>query len=130
MLYEVITVGIPRAQELDFQGVYRIAVDGKLTLLVDDFSKPNGLCFSRDEKTLYINDTDHQHIRAFTVADDGTLTDGRLWAELYGKERGVADGMKLDSNGYLYCSGVITSYSIHYTKLYEYRVNRDHRRPR
>jgi len=98
-------VGIPRAQELDFQGVYRIAVDGKLTLLVDDFSKPNGLCFSRDEKTLYINDTDHQHIRAFTVADDGTLTDGRLWAELYGKERGVADGMKLDSNGYLYCSG-------------------------
>ncbi len=98
-------VGIPRKQELSFQGVYRISPDGILTLLVDDFSKPNGLCFSADEKTLFINDTDHQHIRCFDVTEDGCLAGGRLWVNLYGTEIGVADGMKFDSHGYLYCSG-------------------------
>lgn len=98
-------VGIPRDQELSFQGVYRIDPKGRLTLLVDDFSKPNGLCFSEDEKLLFINDTDRQHIRCFKVGPDGMLGDGRLWAELYGKEAGVADGMKFDSQGHLFCSG-------------------------
>jgi gluconolactonase len=70
--------GVPRAQELDFQGVYRLdPTDLSLTLLVDDFSKPNGLCFSRDEKHLFINDTDRGHIRIFEVAEDGTLKNGR-----------------------------------------------------
>lgn len=98
-------VGIPRDQELSFQGVYRISPDGELTLLVDDFSKPNGLCFSEDEQTLFINDTDHQHIRCFAVGENGVLSGGRLWTDLYGDEVGVADGMKFDSQGYLYCSG-------------------------
>ncbi len=98
-------VGIPREQELDFQGVFRIDPAGNLQLLVDDFSKPNGLCFSNDETFLYVNDTDHQHIRRFQVNDDGTVSSGILWVELYGDEAGVADGMKFDSQGYLYCSG-------------------------
>ncbi|MFW2367236.1 MAG: SMP-30/gluconolactonase/LRE family protein [Desulforhopalus sp.] len=98
-------VGIPRAQELPFQGVFRIDPQGELTLLVDDFSKPNGLCFSNDEKHLFVNDTDHQHIRCFEVRDDGTLGSGRLWTDLYGNEQGVADGMKFDIRGNLYCSG-------------------------
>ena len=98
-------VGIPREQELDFQGVFRIDRKGALHLLADDFSKPNGLCFSRDEKYLYVNDTDHQHIRRFDVSEDGTISNGSLWVELHGDEAGVADGMKFDSYGYLYCSG-------------------------
>ena len=76
-------VGIPREQELDFQGVFRIDPDGNLQLLVDDFSKPNGLCFSNDERYLYVNDTDHQHIRRFQVNDDGNLSNGVLWVELH-----------------------------------------------
>ncbi len=101
-------VGVPRTQELSFQGVYKLNPDDKsLTLLVDDFSKPNGLCFSLDEKLLFINDTDRQHIRVFDVQEDGTLTNGRLWTELpeAGKDPGVADGMKIDREGNLYCSG-------------------------
>ena len=66
--------GVEREQELDFQGVYRITPDGELQLLVDDFQKPNGLCFSGDEKTLWINDTDGGHIRRFSVSSDGSLT--------------------------------------------------------
>lgn len=100
-------VGIPREQELSFQGVYRIDTGGNLTLLVDDFSKPNGLCFSNDGKQLFINDTDHQHVRCFDVTANGLLTGGRLWADLHitGGEPGVADGMKFDTAGFLYCSG-------------------------
>ncbi len=98
-------VGIPRKQDLDFQGVFRIDPQGTLHLLADDFSKPNGLCLSLDEQFLYVNDTDLQHIRRFKVTPEGGLEDGRIWVELHGDEPGVADGMKFDSAGFLYCSG-------------------------
>lgn len=99
-------VGLDRPRELDFQGVYRLDPDsGTLTLLVDDFDKPNGLCFSLDERRLFINDTPRLHIRVFDVQEDGTLANGRVWAELVGQGPGGADGMKLDSQGNIYCTG-------------------------
>jgi gluconolactonase len=98
--------GVKRKQELDFQGVYRFEPEsGKLSLLANDFSKPNGLCFSRDESRLFVNDTDRQHIRVFDVSEDGSLSNGELWAETGGEEPGVADGMKVDATGNLYCCG-------------------------
>lgn len=99
-------VGIPREPELPFAGVYRVDPDTlELTLLVDDFSKPNGLCFSLDERQLFINDTDRFHIRVFDVNDDGTISDGRIWAETIGEGIGVPDGMKFDGAGTLFCCG-------------------------
>lgn len=98
--------GVARSQALDFQGVFMLETEtGVLTLLVDDFEKPNGLCFSLDEKRLFVNDTARQHIRAFDVTADGLLENGRLWAELTGDEVGVADGMKVDTNGRFFCTG-------------------------
>jgi gluconolactonase len=104
-------VGIPRPQELPFQGVYRLGEDGSLTLLVDDLPKPNGLCFSLDEQRLFVNDSDRGHIYAFDMLPDGTLanadsgSDNTLWAELTNDGLGVADGMKFDREGNLYCCG-------------------------
>jgi gluconolactonase len=98
--------GVPREPELSFRGVYRLAPDGKtLALLADDFGQPNGLCFSLDEKVLFVNDTDNQHIRAFDVKGDGTLANSRIWAKTVGKEPGAPDGMKLDGAGNIYCCG-------------------------
>lgn len=98
--------GVPREPQLGFRGVYRIEPDGRrLTLLADDFAQPNGLCFSRDEKLLFVNDTERQHIRVFEVAADGTLRNGRVWAQTTGEGAGAPDGMKLDSAGNLYCCG-------------------------
>ncbi len=98
--------GIARPQELGFQGVYRLDADtGALTVLADDFSNPNGLCFSRDESLMYINDTARQHIRVFDVLAGGTIGNGRVWAETGGAKPGVADGMKVDSNNNVYCCG-------------------------
>jgi gluconolactonase len=97
---------VAREQELPFQGVYRIhPVDQAFDLLVDDFSKPNGLCFSLDEKQLFINDTNRNHVRVFDVTEDGTLRNGRVWAETIGEGEGVPDGMKIDQEGNLYCCG-------------------------
>jgi gluconolactonase len=99
--------GVEREQELDFCGVYRIAPDGELSLLADDFQKPNGLCFSADEKTLWINDTDGGHIRRFSVGSDGALSGGDVIYQMEGfsLETGIPDGQKLDENGNLWVSG-------------------------
>ena len=98
--------GNPRPLPRDFRGVYRAEPDGrKVTLLADDFGQPNGLCFSRDEHKLFVNDTDRQHIRVFEVRADGTLANGRIWAETRGEGAGAPDGMKIDSLENLYCCG-------------------------
>jgi gluconolactonase len=100
--------GVERAQDLDFQGVYRLAPeDGDPELLVDDFVQPNGLCFSPDESLLYINDTDPSHIRVFDVADDGTISNSRLFAEGIGDaaKAEYVDGMKCDERGNVWVTG-------------------------
>jgi len=98
--------GRPREQQLSFQGVYRLNPDSReLTLLVDDFDQPNGLCFSLDESQLFINDTMRAHIRVFDVNGEGTLENGRVWAEVTGGSDGAPDGMKVDSQGNLYVTG-------------------------
>lgn len=98
--------GVPREPQLAFRGVYRAdAGGGPLKLLADDFGQPNGLCFSLDEARLFVNDTERGHIRVFTVRPDGTLADGRVWAETVGEGAGAPDGMKIDSACNLYCCG-------------------------
>ena len=99
--------GLEREQELDFCGVYRVSPSGELSLVVKDFIKPNGLCFSLDESILYINDTDRGHIRRFSVNADGSLSGGEViyQQEGFGLELGIPDGMKLDANGNLWTSG-------------------------
>jgi gluconolactonase len=75
--------------------------------LVRDFVTPNGLAFSPDESTLYINDTRRQHIRAFDIQPDGllALASDRVLCDLSGDKPGVPDGMKVDIEGNLYCGG-------------------------
>lgn len=97
--------GVPRPSELDFCGVYMIRPDGELRLLVDDFGQPNGLCFSLDERRLFVNDSPRRHIRVFDAAD-AQLSGGEVWAETGGGEgERTPDGMKVDSAGNLFCVG-------------------------
>ena len=98
--------GIKREQELPFQGVYRVGSDPQSpVLIIDDFDRPNGLCFSLDGRRLFVNDTARKHIRVFDVRPDSALSGGRVWAETVGEGRGAPDGMKIDSRGNLYCCG-------------------------
>ena len=95
--------GVARPRQLGFQGVYRVGTDGALSLLVerDLFDQPNGLCFSPDEKRLYVNDSEEALIRAFAVAADGSLSGGQVFASgiRSDDEPGGPDGMKCDAEG-------------------------------
>ncbi len=98
--------GISRPVELDFTGVYKIdGKSGELRLLRRDFTQPNGLAFTQDERILYIADTPQMHIRKFAVAADGSLTGGEVFAESSGQGAGAPDGLKVDSEDNVYCCG-------------------------
>jgi gluconolactonase len=111
----------PAEREIDFHGVHRIAPDGTVTAVVTDLQYPNGLAFSPDERILYVANTRrddgcvqekergevciHQYIRAYDVAADGTLSNSRIFTNMYSAEDGVPDGMKVDTEGRVYCTG-------------------------
>jgi gluconolactonase len=98
-------VGEDLQRQLDIQAVYRLTPQGEVKLVVEDTVYPNGLCFSPDESILYVNDTRLGLIRAFDVKPDGSVANGRVFHKLTGSEPGVADGMKCDREGNVYCTG-------------------------
>jgi gluconolactonase len=103
--------GDPRTREIDFNGVYRAAPDGKLTLATKAMTKPNGLAFAPNEKLLYIGQSDSAAPlwRAFPVNDDGSLGEPKVFfdaTELAKKGlAGAPDGFKVDDKGNLFATG-------------------------
>jgi gluconolactonase len=93
------------AQELSFHAVWRITLEGRLKIAARDFSLPNGIAFSPDEKILYVDDTVERTIYAFDVAPDGALSGRRVFAVLQLKEGGAVDGMKVDERGDIFSTG-------------------------
>ena len=97
-------------RELDFCGVYRLSKDGKTTLLTDELTRPNGIAFSPEEKTLYVAQSDPAAAiwRAFDVKADGTLANSRVFhdvTEMVDKYPGLPDGLKIDNRGNLFATG-------------------------
>ncbi|SEJ37168.1 gluconolactonase [Azotobacter beijerinckii] len=86
-------------------GVYRIdAGTGQVTRVLDTIAGPNGLCFSPDEKLLYIvegRSKPNRVVWAYTVNDDGTLGERRKHIEA--QSYGALDGIKCDEDGNLWC---------------------------
>ena len=97
-------------RELDFCGVYRLSKEGELTLLTDELTRPNGIGFSPDEKTLYVAQSDPEAAiwKAFPVNEDGTLGESRLLHDAtssVGKLPGLPDGMAIDKDGNIFATG-------------------------
>lgn len=89
-------------KELDFQGVYRLAASGSLTLLTDELSRPNGIAFSPDQSILYVANSDGANqpvVMAYDVESDGGISNGRVFFESWG------DGMAVDQEGNVYVTG-------------------------
>lgn len=103
--------GVERPRQLGWQGVFRLRPGHRPgdepELVVDrfTFTQPNGLCFSPDEKKLYINDTEQANIRVYDVGPGGKLTNGRVFASGLRDSLlpGVPDGMKCDAEGNVWC---------------------------
>ena len=93
-------------REMPFQGVYRLSPgSGEAELLVDDFVGPNGLALSPDEGILYVVDSERSHIRSFEVGAGWELSGGEVPVEIPSEGDEVPDGMKVDVEGNVYCTG-------------------------
>jgi len=90
-------------REQDGCFVFRLGPSGELTIVADDFCRPNGLAFSADERQLFIVDTRQEpsHIRVFDVTEDGLLTGGKIHATC---TFGRFDGLRLDSAGRIWAA--------------------------
>jgi gluconolactonase len=90
---------------VDHTGVYRIR-NGKLELLDGTVDAPNGIAFSPDEKTLYVNDIRKKQVIRYDVNADGTLANRKLFIDMKTDPRpGNPDGMKIDTKGNVWDAG-------------------------
>ena len=98
----------PAVVEMACNSVHRIRPDGTVDLIISDIDYPNGLAFSPDERLLYVANTrPGQYIMVYDVHADGTVSHGRHFAEMPSPDatNGVPDGMKVDIEGRVYCTG-------------------------
>ncbi|HSB10153.1 MAG TPA: SMP-30/gluconolactonase/LRE family protein [Blastocatellia bacterium] len=94
-------------KELSFSGVYSIH-KGKLKVISKDFTGPNGIAFSPDEKYLYVGNWDEKKkvVMRYEALPDGSLANGKLFFDMTGaKGEDALDGIKVDQAGNLYVSG-------------------------
>lgn len=93
-----------------YQGVYRVSPDGKVDLLVDSISRPNGIGFLPGEQTLLVANSESENAvwYAYDLAPDNKLTNSRIWydaTEAAKTDKGGPDGFKVDKNGNVFATG-------------------------
>ncbi len=98
------------ARELPFHGVFKVSPDGKVTLLTDTLTRPNGLAFTPDEKTLIVANSDPNKAvwYMFDLAANDSLVNPRLLRDVTAeakKETGLPDGFKIDRQGNIFATG-------------------------
>jgi len=98
------------AKELEFQGVYRVTRDGVVTLVTSEMTRPNGIAFSPDERTLYVANSDPGRAlwMAFPVDADGLVGEGRVLFDathLVPDLPGLPDGIAVAPSGHLFATG-------------------------
>jgi len=99
-------------KELDFQGVYFLNTSGGLKLVDDTITRPNGIALSTNEKQLYVAVSDPEHAvwYRYDIVSPGEVENKTLFydvSHLVGKkgQKGLPDGMKMHSKGYLFATG-------------------------
>ncbi len=98
------------AKELDFQGIYKVDKSGKVTLLTNELSRPNGIAFSPDYKKLYVANSDPEKAiwMVYDVDRKGLLKNGKVFFDATDKTatlKGLPDGMKVHKNGWIFATG-------------------------
>jgi gluconolactonase len=94
-------------KELSFSGVFSL-YKGKLQVISKDFTGPNGIAFSPDEKYLYVGNWDEKKkvVMRYEAKPDGTLANGKIFFDMTSASgEDALDGIKVDQAGNLYVSG-------------------------
>jgi gluconolactonase len=98
-------------REMDWCGVYHLAPNGQVSLIIKDLKAPNGIGLSPDGKTLYINQSHPEEavLMAYAVQPDGSVAGGRVLFDmtpLQGPDSpGLPDGLKVDAQGHIFATG-------------------------
>lgn len=98
-------------REIDAFGVFKIAPDGNVDMVVSNLTRPNGVALSPDEKILYVNQSDSNapYIMAYNILEDGSLDEGRIFFNatslLESGLVGLLDGIKVAQDGTLFSTG-------------------------
>ncbi len=98
-------------RELDYCGVYRVDKEGEAELLTTEMTRPNGIAFSPDYKTLYVAQSDPKAAiwKSFPVKEDGTLGEGKIFHDATQAFKdglpGLPDGLKVDKQGNIWATG-------------------------
>ncbi len=74
-----------------------VTPDGSARQVAGDIAFPNGMVVTPDNRTLIIAESFAGHLTAFDIADDGSLSNRRVWAKVPG------DGICLDAEGAVWC---------------------------
>jgi gluconolactonase len=96
-------------KEIPFQGVFKVGTDGKVQLMVDSLTRPNGIAFLPGEQTVIIANSDpfKPYWYAYDIDASGNFTNGRIFHSAAGNrgEPGLPDGLKVDKNGNVFATG-------------------------
>ena len=97
-------------KEIPFQGVYKVKKDGKIILLCDSLTRPNGIAFLPGEKTLIVSNSDASKPfwYAFDLGQNDSLYNARIFYKASGYDssvKGLPDGLKVDRNGNIFATG-------------------------
>lgn len=98
-------------KEISFNGVYKVKKDGKVVLLLDSITRPNGLAFFPGEKKLIIANSDpaKPYWYLYDVGENDSLQNGRIFFDAsaaMGKGvHGLPDGLKIDTKGNVFATG-------------------------
>jgi gluconolactonase len=115
------TLDLPKgqAQEIPFQGVYRVDSAGNVTLLTRSLIQPNGLAFSPDGERLYVDDSAKRVIWVFRFHRDGTVSDGRIFGNEVGPDEagvpraaGGRGAVNRKNNSTLFITAITSVYTI------------------
>lgn len=99
------------SRETAIFGVYRIGKNGVVSLIIRDLTRPNGLAFSPDEKTLYEaqSDPERAYLMAYPVLADGKVGKGKIFFDVTPMVKqglkGLPDGLKIDKKGNIFTTG-------------------------
>lgn len=97
-------------KEAPYQGIYKVSTGGKITLLIDSITRPNGIAFLPGEKTLLIANSDSLRVKwyAYDIDENDSLINGRIFydaTEASKTDKGMPDGLKVDRNGNIFATG-------------------------
>ena len=98
-----------KLKELDYNGVFKLTSNGKLSVLIKNLSRPNGIAISGDEKLLYVANSDLNNpvIMKYQISDEGVKNpevffDGSFLSK---KDKGLFDGLKIHPSGTVFATG-------------------------